>query len=59
MNTTKGWYWGSAAVAIAALLAACAAQMGSRSGDSGISIGGNDLGGVVTGAQRRRRPASG
>jgi hypothetical protein len=32
------------------LLAACAAQMGSQSGDPAISIGGSDLGGVVTGA---------
>jgi len=55
MNTTKGWYWGSAAVAIAALLAACAAQMGSQSGDSGISIGGSDLGGSVCDSRQCRR----
>jgi hypothetical protein len=47
MKTTKGLYWGIAAVAIAALLAACAAL---QSGDSGVSIGNNDLGGVVSGA---------
>ena len=49
MKTKTGWYL--AAAGIAMLLAACAAQMGSRSGDAGISIGGSDLGGVVTGAQ--------
>ena len=47
MKTTKALYWGSAAVAIAALLAACAAM---QSGDSGVSIGNNDLGGVVASA---------
>jgi len=49
MKTKTGWYL--AAGGISMLLAACAAQMGSRSGDAGISIGGSDLGGVVTGAQ--------
>ena len=49
MKTKTGLYL--AAVGIAALLAACAAQMGSQSGDSGISIGSSDVGGVVTGAQ--------
>jgi hypothetical protein len=47
MRTTKGLYWGSAAVGIAALLAACAAL---QSGDSGVSIGSHDIGGVVSGA---------
>jgi len=47
MKTTKRFYWSGAAVAIAAFLAACAAL---QSGDSGISIGNNDLGGVVSGA---------
>jgi hypothetical protein len=48
MRTTKYWYWGIAAAGIAVLLAACAAL---QSGDSGVSIGNSDLGGVVTGAQ--------
>ena len=47
MRTTKYLYWGVAAAGIAALLAACAAL---QSGDSGVSIGNNDLGGVVEGA---------
>jgi hypothetical protein len=46
--TKKGkWYWGIAAAGIAALLAACAAQMSS---DAGVTVGANELGGVVTGA---------
>src|SRR5258706_5800794 len=44
MRTTRALYWGIAAASIAAILAACAAQMNS---DSGIKIGANDLGGVV------------
>jgi hypothetical protein len=43
MRTTRAWYWGIAA-AVAALLAACAGQMGT---DAGVSVGANDLGGVV------------
>ena len=46
MKTTRGVYWSMAAAGIAAILAACAAQMT----ESGGSIGGNDLGGTVTGA---------
>ena len=42
----KPLYWGIAAAAIAALLVACAGQ---QSG-SGVSVGANDLGGVVSGA---------
>jgi len=41
MRTTKLLYWGIVAVAIAALLAACAAL---QSGDSGVSVGNSDLG---------------
>src|SRR5262245_40149145 len=40
----KKWYWSIAAAALAALLAACAAQMGSDG-----SAGGNDIAGTVTG----------
>ena len=48
MRTTRNLYWGIAAAGIAAILAACAAQMNSGQGsDSGINIGANDLGGVV------------
>ncbi|MGH8649973.1 MAG: carboxypeptidase-like regulatory domain-containing protein, partial [Burkholderiales bacterium] len=47
MRTMKYWYWGIAAAGIAALLAACAAL---QSGDSGVSVGNNDLGGLVSGA---------
>ncbi len=49
MKTKSGWYLAAAGIAV--LLAACAAQMGSQSGDAAISIGGSDVGGVVTGAQ--------
>ncbi len=49
MRTTKALYWGIAAV-VAALLAACAPQMGSEPGaDPAIRIGDSDIGGVVTG----------
>jgi hypothetical protein len=49
MRTTRALYWGVAA-AVIALLAACAAQMGSQPGsDPAIRIGESDLGGVVTG----------
>src|SRR5258708_235793 len=48
MRTTRAQYWRIAAAGIAAILAACAAQMNSGQGsDSGIDIGANDLGGVV------------
>ena len=47
MRTTKHLYWGIAAAAIAAILAACAAL---QSGDSGVNVGSSDLGGVVSGA---------
>ena len=47
MNAKKGMYWSVAAIGIAALVAACA---GLQSGDSGVSIGSSDLGGVVSGA---------
>jgi hypothetical protein len=47
MTTTKRLYWGIAAVAIAAFLAACAAL---QSGDSGVNVGSSDLGGVVSGS---------
>jgi hypothetical protein len=44
MSTTK-IYWGIATISIAALLAACVAV---QTSESGVSIGANDLGGVVT-----------
>src|SRR5258705_12046231 len=44
MRTTRALYWGVAAAGIAAIVAACPAQMNSG---SGINIGANDLGGVV------------
>jgi hypothetical protein len=50
MRTTKGLYWGIAVAGIAALLAACAAQM-TPGDNTGINIGSSDLGGVVTGAR--------
>jgi hypothetical protein len=51
MRTTRGLYWGLAAAAIATLFAACAGQTSSQhSADSRVSIGTNDLGGVVNGA---------
>ena len=42
MNTTKKLYWGVAAIGVAALLAACAAGLGTQTGAG-------DLGGVVSG----------
>ncbi len=52
MRTTRnGFFWGMAAAGIAALLAACAADMSSQRSAEGVSIGENDLGGVVTGAK--------
>src|SRR5262245_61638124 len=45
MKATKASYWGIAGAVIAALLAACAAQMSS---DADVSVGANELGGVVT-----------
>src|SRR5688572_7608977 len=50
-TTRKSLYWGIAAAGIAALLAACAAQMGSQQSAEGVSIGENDLGGVVASAK--------
>ena len=47
MKTTR-LKLGLAAAALAAILAACAAQMGSG---GSVNVGANDLGGVVTGAQ--------
>jgi hypothetical protein len=46
MTKNTKWYWGIAAAAVAALLAACAAQMSSDG-----SAGANDLAGTVTGPQ--------
>jgi hypothetical protein len=43
MRTTRALYWGIAAT-VAALVAACAAQTGT---DGGVSVGANDIGGVV------------
>ena len=47
MSAKKKLYWSVAAIGIAALVAACAGLQG---GDSGVRVGGNDLGGVVSGA---------
>jgi hypothetical protein len=44
MSKNTKWYWGIAAAAVAALLAACAAQMSSDG-----AVGANDLGGAVSG----------
>ena len=52
MTTKKGLYWGMAAAGIAALLAACAAQMGTQQvADEAIHVGSSDLGGVVNSAK--------
>jgi len=53
MRTTRALYWGIAAAAISALLAACAAQMSSEpaADPAAIRVGGGDLGGVVTSAK--------
>jgi hypothetical protein len=48
MKTRKALCWGIAAAALSALLAACAAQMGSQG--EGVSVRANELGGVVTSA---------
>ncbi|MGH8648019.1 MAG: carboxypeptidase-like regulatory domain-containing protein [Burkholderiales bacterium] len=45
MSSNGKWYWGIAAAGVAALLAACAAQMSSDG-----AVGANELGGTVTGA---------
>ncbi|MDP2238751.1 MAG: carboxypeptidase-like regulatory domain-containing protein [Burkholderiales bacterium] len=51
MQATRRWYLGLAVAGITVLLAACATGLNtSSSADSGISIGNNDLGGVVSGA---------
>jgi len=47
MRNTKTLYWGVAAIGIAALLAACAAGLGTQEGEA--RVGGSDLGGVVSG----------
>ena len=52
MRTTKIIYWGIAAAGIAALLAACAAQVGMQQvADESIHVGASDLGGVVNSAK--------
>src|SRR5688572_29075295 len=52
MRTTRVLYW-SIAVAAAALLAACASQMGSQpDADRAVRIGDSDIGGVVASPQR-------
>ena len=47
MNTGKTLWLGGAAIAVAALLAAC---LSTPQGGSDLSVGGNDLGGTVTSA---------
>jgi len=50
MNMTKGSCWSIAALGLAALLAACAAQQfGPPAGAQGVNIDDNDIGGVVVG----------
>src|SRR5213594_1881784 len=52
MRTTRLLYLGVAAVGIAALIAACAAQMGSEPGTgAAVRIDDDDIGGVVTSAK--------
>ncbi|HEY7743687.1 MAG TPA: hypothetical protein VIA19_11635 [Burkholderiales bacterium] len=52
MRLIKGWTRGVAAAGIAAILAACAAQMDKpQVADEAIHVGANDLGGVVNGAR--------
>ena len=48
MKKAKGLHWGIAVAATAALLAACATQMTSRSADPALRIGDDDIGGVVS-----------
>ncbi len=51
MRTIRRWYLVLAVAGLVMLLAACATGLNtSSSADSGISIGNNDLGGVVSGA---------
>jgi hypothetical protein len=49
MKKTKALHWGIAAAGIAALLAACAAQMTTDSADPALRFGSDDIGGVVSG----------
>src|SRR5688572_16614361 len=49
MKATKTW--SVAAVAAAAILVACAAQLTQHGADPAIRVGENDLGGVVTGSK--------
>jgi hypothetical protein len=52
MRLIKGWTRGVAAAGVAAVLAACAAQMDKpQVADEAIHVGANDLGGVVNGAR--------
>ena len=52
MRTTKALYLGAAAIAIAALVGAAPTRLqAQQSNVAGVSIGANDLGGVVTGAK--------
>jgi hypothetical protein len=52
MRLIRGWTRGVAAAGIAAILAACAAQMDKpQVADEAIHVGANDLGGVVNGAR--------
>ena len=49
MTINRNVCWSLAAAAVAAFLAACAAQMESPAGGPGVNVGASDLGGVVTG----------
>jgi len=50
MRTTRGLYAGMVAVGIAVLLTASPARLSGQQTTGGVSIGANDLGGVVTSA---------
>jgi hypothetical protein len=49
MKRAKALHWNIAAAAIAAVLAACAAQMTTDSADPALRFGSDDIGGVVSG----------
>ncbi len=51
MQVKKKLGWSVTAIGIVVLLAACAAQLTQHGADSAIRVGGDDLGGVVTGSK--------